>query len=97
MSNVVVHQDRTEVDVNAPAPTVLKLNQTFDRDFRASVGTVRRSARGTLDVQLPPGSHHVLVKYRPPGLFVGLVATILGVLLLAASPIVRSRLRGKTS
>jgi len=97
VSNIVVHQDRTEADVNAPGSTVLRLNQTFDRDFTASIGTVRRSARGTLDVQLPPGSHHVVVKYRPPSLIAGLIATILGLLGLALYPFARSRIGVKPS
>ena len=93
ISNVVVHQDRTEADVNAPAPTVLRLNQNYDRDFTASVGTVRKSARGTLDVALPAGQHHVVVKYRPPGFLAGLFATLAGLALLVAYPFLERRLR----
>jgi len=93
VSNVVVHQDRTEADVSAPAPTVLRLNQNFDRDFSASVGTVRKSPRGTLEVALPAGQHHVVVRYRPPGLIVGLTTTVLGLILVGLYPFAQRRLK----
>lgn len=91
VSNVVVHQNRTEADVDSPAPTTLHLNQNFDRDFSASIGTIKKSARGTLDVQLPAGAHHVVVNYRPAGLIPGLLATIFGLLLLPLYPLARRR------
>ena len=84
-SNVDVHQNVTIVDAVLNAPGALHLNQNFDPDFVTSVGAIRRSPRGTLDVALPAGSHHIEIRYRPRGMIAGLVATILGLLVVVGT------------
>lgn len=80
VATVEVRQNETTVDVTVARPSTLHLNQTFDPDFRASVGQLRRSGRGTLDVLLPAGTHRVVVQYRPKGLVPGIVASVFGLL-----------------
>jgi hypothetical protein len=80
VGQVVVQQNAMTIDATLARPGALHLNQTFDPDFTASVGQVRRSARGSLDVLLPAGSHHVVVGYHPKGLVAGALGSVLGVL-----------------
>lgn len=88
-----IRQNATIADVTLAQPGALHLEQTFDPDFRASVGQVRRSSRGTLDVQLPAGTHHVVVAYRPKGLVTGAIATVLGLVALIGAFVAHARLR----
>ena len=38
-----------------------------------------KGAIGLLAVRLPPGTHHLVLRHRPPGLWLGLVMSLLGV------------------
>jgi uncharacterized membrane protein YfhO len=76
--SAVVHQDRYELDVDLRRPAVVRIDQTWDPDFRASVGEVRKGRSGMLEVALPAGAAHVVVRYRPAGYLFGLTATIVG-------------------
>lgn len=75
---VDVAQNAVRVDVVASRPAVLRINQTYDPDFRSSVGVVRRSPKRQLEVELPAGTHRVVVRYVPKGLVPGALATVLG-------------------
>lgn len=86
-----VHQNVTVIDAVVNAPGTLHLNQNFDPDFVSSVGAIKRSSRGTLDVAVPAGTHHIEVRYRPQGMFAGLVATVLGLLLVVATFVLNAR------
>lgn len=91
VTTYALQQNATLADVTASKPSVLHLNQTFDPDFVASVGQIKRSARGTLDVALPAGSHHVVVKYRPKGLVPGAICSALGLLAFASTFLLQRR------
>ena len=85
VASVELRQNLTVANVTVARPAVLHLNQTFDPEFASSVGEVRRSARGSLDVALPAGTHRVEVRYRPKGWWSGWVATALGLLTVAGA------------
>lgn len=87
-----VHQNVTVVDATLHAPGAIRLNHTFDPDFIVNVGQIRRSARNTLDVVVPAGTHQLQIRYRPRGFFPGAIATLLGVLVLAGSFVLNARL-----
>jgi hypothetical protein len=76
----VVHQDRYDLDVDLRKPSIVRIDQTWDPDFRASLGEVRKGRSGLLEVALPAGAAHVSVRYRPAGYVFGLTATIVGIL-----------------
>ena len=76
---------------------MLHLNQTFDPDFHTSVGQLKRSTRGTLDVALPAGTHHVVVKYQPKGLVPGLLCSLLGLVAVAGTFVAHARRRASDS
>ena len=59
-------------DVDAPRSAKVLLNGNFDANWRASVGEAVRSG-SQLAVVVPAGHHHVIVKYWPRGLTIGLV------------------------
>ncbi len=59
---------------------MVHLNQSWDRDWRASAGEVRRGAGSMLDVALPAGKQRVELRYRPQGLVAGTTMTLLGLL-----------------
>lgn len=90
-------QNGYRVHAKTTRPVTMHLNTSWDPDWTSDVGTVKRSANGALDVVLPPGDLDVHVSYRPRGLTLGLLATILGLLGVAAlfvRPIVERRRRG---
>ncbi|MBI2392676.1 MAG: hypothetical protein HYV09_24030 [Deltaproteobacteria bacterium] len=89
-----VRQNGATIEATLRKPGAAHLNQTFDPDFVASIGQVRRSAKGTLDVLLPAGSHRLEVRYRPKGLLSGMIVTSMGVLgAIAALVFLRKRAR----
>src|SRR5262249_58594125 len=65
------------VEVDAAQPTRILLNTTYDKGWRASVGTVVDHDK-ELAVDVPAGRHHLLVRYRPKTLTLGMVLTALG-------------------
>jgi hypothetical protein len=79
----VDHVSRTQnsftFDVNAAGPAHILVNGAWDRGWRTNVGTVvKDDSLLTLDV--PPGYHHVVLKYWPHGLTAGLTITGLATL-----------------
>lgn len=94
--SVAVRQNGWVLDVEAPAPSVVHLNQSFGLEWRADVGRVQRSPLGMLDLAVPAGRHHVTLQYRPRGLWTGVALTTIGTLAalaLLAWPLLRRRRR----
>ncbi len=96
--------NRLEYDVRLSAPALVVINQNFDAGWRADggqsvgpfvTGAARLSdvhAHGALAVALPAGTHHLVLRHRPPGLWLGAALTLLG---LALSSVALRRLRPK--
>lgn len=95
IASVNVQQNGTVVELTAMRPATVRLNQNFDPDFVANIGEVRKSARGTLDVQVPAGTHRLEVRYRPKGLVPGVIATVIGVALIVATFVWERRRRAR--
>jgi hypothetical protein len=74
VSNVSRTQNTFTFDIDGTAPAHVQLNSGFDRGWRASQGVAVRDVK-LLAVDVPPGFHHVVVKYWPHGLTVGLWIT----------------------
>ncbi|HXU63061.1 MAG TPA: hypothetical protein VN962_15240, partial [Polyangia bacterium] len=83
--------NRLDYDVRLTAPALLVVNQNFDAGWRAdggervgpfTAGSTQLSdvhAHGALAVELPAGTHHLVLRHRPPGLWLGGLLTLLGV------------------
>ncbi len=85
--------NRLDYDVRLSAPALVVINQNFDRGWRADGGEpvgpfvtgaaalsdVR--AHGVLAVAMPAGTHHLIVRHRPTGLWLGGGLTLVGVVL----------------
>ena len=54
------------------APARISLNTTYDAGWRANVGTAAEQSK-QLVVDVPAGTHQVVVRYRPRTFTVGLV------------------------
>jgi len=67
-------QNRFTLEVSAKAATRLLLNDTYDRGWTASVGSVVRSGE-QLAVDVPAGDRTLVVRYWPHGLTAGFVIT----------------------
>jgi hypothetical protein len=61
-------------DVSANGPARVQLNSTWEKPWRTNVGTVAEENL-QLVVDVPPGSHHVVVRYRPRTFTAGVVLT----------------------
>lgn len=88
---VKLSSNEAVVDVSLARPSTLHLNQVFDPDFRPSVGEARRSPHGHLDIVLPAGQQHVVVKYRPAGFALGALGGLLGLVAIGALLVVTRR------
>ncbi|MES1206911.1 MAG: hypothetical protein ABUS79_13325 [Pseudomonadota bacterium] len=90
--------NRLEYDVQLNAPAIVVVNQNYETGWRADgaggVGAflpaeARLShdvhAHGLLAVELPPGTHHLILRHRPPGLWLGAVLTAAGIILSVAA------------
>ena len=98
--------NRLEYDVRLDAPAVVVVNQNYETGWRAAGGEKVGAfvpgagdlsdvhAHGLLAVELPAGTRHLVLRHRPPGLWLGAVLTALGVALSAG--LLRRR-RGATS
>jgi hypothetical protein len=63
-------QNTFVLDVDVTRQALVRLNTTYDRGFRTNAGTLV-ALKKQLALNLPPGRHHVLVKYWPSGLTAG--------------------------
>jgi hypothetical protein len=85
--------NRLEYDVHLDAPAIVVVNQNHETGWRAQggervgafvVGTAQLSdvsAHGLLAVEVPAGKQHLVLRHRPPGLWLGAALTALGILL----------------
>ena len=71
--------NRLELRVHARAPVRLAINQNHHPGWRSSVGQVV-SWDGLLAVELPAGTHHVVLAFRPRSGLGGLAASIVALL-----------------
>jgi hypothetical protein len=88
--------NRLEYDVRLDAPAVLVVNQNYETGWRADGGERVAAfvpgeaqlgdvhSHGLLAVELPAGARHLVLRHRPPGLWLGTVLTLLGVALSVA-------------
>jgi hypothetical protein len=72
VSNVRRTQGSFTFDVDAKVPALVELDSAFDHGWRSSVGEVTAMNEDLLAVEVPAGAHHVVVKYWPHGLTLGL-------------------------
>ncbi|HSS38118.1 MAG TPA: hypothetical protein VLT58_05060, partial [Polyangia bacterium] len=89
--------NRLEYDIHLNAPAIVVVNQNYETGWRADDGAAVGSfvpgearllhdvhAHGLLAVELPAGTHHLVLRHRPPGLWLGAVLTAFGMLLSVA-------------
>ncbi|HVT07391.1 MAG TPA: hypothetical protein VHO67_08025 [Polyangia bacterium] len=91
--------NRLEYDIRLNAPATVVVNQNYDTGWRVDggqgafagsfvPGEARLShdvhAHGLLAVDLPAGAHHLVLRHRPPGLWLGAFLTTVGMLLSVA-------------
>jgi hypothetical protein len=90
--------NRLEYDVRLDAPAILVVNQNHETGWRALGGEkvgafvagtgqlsdVNPHERGLLAVELPPGTRHLVLRHRPPGLWLGVLLTAAGIALSVA-------------
>jgi hypothetical protein len=74
--------NRVEVEVTMTEPGRILVNQNYYPGWTASVGTAV-DLDGKLAVDLPEGSHALVLRYRPPMLWEGAAATVAGLLACA--------------
>lgn len=91
VTNVKVTQNGYELDVDARGPTAVHFNQTFSPDTVTNVGRVAKSAGLMLDVTVPAGHQHLVVRHHPRGLWVGVVLSVLALLTSIGLPIALRR------
>ena len=71
-------QNSFVADVDAKEPVRILFNTAYDRGWRATTGNVVNQSK-LLAVDVPAGQYHLVVKYWPLGLTVGLVITVLSI------------------
>ncbi len=99
VTRVAWSPNRLEYDVRLSAPATVVVNQNYDGGWRVDggrgavaggfvPGEARLShdvhAHGLLAVELPAGAHHLVLRHRPPGLWLGATLTAAGLLLSVA-------------
>jgi hypothetical protein len=70
-------QNTFTIDVDAQRPARILINSAYDRGWRTTVGTLDAQDK-QLVLDVPPGRHHVTIKYWPHGLTLGIWLTALG-------------------
>jgi hypothetical protein len=97
VSNVVRTPNTFRFDVEAPSGGTVQLNTAYDRQWQTSVGKIRDRATA-LDVDVPRGTHQVVVRYRPRTFSAGAALTVSTALaLVLAAWIDRARRAGRGS
>jgi hypothetical protein len=71
-----------KLQVDSPAGTRLVINQNAAAGWRSTTGLVTSTSDGLLAVDLPPGAHTLKLSFFPPGLVLGILATLLTALFL---------------
>jgi hypothetical protein len=87
VTRAVERANSADVDVEASGVTLLVASVTYDRNWSATIdGRPTRIAQVNLSHQgivIPPGLHHVALRYRSPMLIAGAIVTALTALALA--------------
>jgi hypothetical protein len=98
VTKVVEHANSAEIDVDANGPTLLVACVTFDRNWRATIdGRPTHVAQVNISHQgivIPPGKHHVSLRYRSRELIAGAIVSVLAALASAAAVAASRRSRG---
>lgn len=93
--------DRLEIEVEALHPRLLVFNESFAPGWRATIDgrptDIRPANILCQGIAVPAGRHRVILSYHPPGLYEGLIATLLGLVLLATGAIIGLRKAYKPS
>jgi hypothetical protein len=74
--------NRIKLHVVATGPTTILVNQNWARSWRSNVGSVRNH-EGLLAIDVPAGTHELVVRYRDQAVFLGLGTSIVTLLVLA--------------
>lgn len=89
--------ERVEIAVEAPAPGVLVLTDTYYPGWHARVNGANRQilrANGLFRaVAVPAGRHEVVFEYRPESLRLGAAVSMLSLVILGLSPVIDARVR----
>ncbi|MEO7093254.1 MAG: hypothetical protein ABI175_08385, partial [Polyangiales bacterium] len=99
LASIVTSQNGYTFHAELSRFAVVHLNTSWDPDWTASVGTVRRANNGQLDLALPAGPSDVVMRYSPRAFTSGLLCTITGLLLclgVALWPLLARRRRRST-
>jgi hypothetical protein len=80
--------NQVEADVNAAAPSLVVLSQSYYHLWRASVDEksvpLLRANLAFQALQVPPGQHHLKLVYRDPNLDIGGVISLLAIMVCGA-------------
>jgi len=91
---------RVEVAATTSAPSYLVLTDSYTPDWQVEVnghrGELLRADQMFRGVALPPGSHRVTFRYRPPSVLWGAVISLATALAVAAFRVFRGRPRNST-
>jgi hypothetical protein len=94
VENVVRTPNYFTLDVTATAPARVLFNTSYDKGWRSNVGTAVDHLK-ELAVDVPPGKHHLIVRYRPPTFNLGVTLTAIGSIGSIAALVFLSRRRKK--
>ena len=93
VTSVSRSQNKFFLEVTATRPARILLNGTYDREWRTNVGElVDRDKQ--LVLQLPEGTHHVVVRYWPHRFNAGAIVSVLGLAGVIAFFVVARKRRG---
>jgi hypothetical protein len=84
VAHVVRTQNTFRFDVEARQPTRILLDTAYDHGWRTNVGAITAFDDDLLALDVPAGSNHVVVKYWPHGLTLGMWLTSLSTIGIAA-------------
>ncbi|MBS2012778.1 MAG: hypothetical protein JST00_07825 [Deltaproteobacteria bacterium] len=90
ISNVTRTQNTFVIDVSSPAGGRIKLNSSFDFNWRSTVGSTAEENK-LLVLDVPPGAHHLEVFYRPRSFVLGAILTLLTTILAIRALVRMSR------
>ncbi len=85
--------------VTADEAGVLFLSIPYDESWIATVNGVEQEvinvAKGLSGVELPAGTHDIVLKYTPPGFWIGVILSLFGVMIFLIALLIWRNLAGK--
>jgi hypothetical protein len=96
VTNVVRTQNTFTADVDTSAPARIVFDTSYDKGWRTTVGAVVDEDKA-LAVDVPAGKHHLVVKYWPKTMTLGLVLTGIGTVASIAALVWLTRRRRATA